>query len=404
MQEASGQLRYTYVKFDNVVEQLNRIRSTHPDLTDGGPDAFVASFLRIAGTSPTLILGIHSYPDKEYRLQIGPLGAQSYYWRRGFSLRSLVSRIVVTLRIYARLIRFRPNYILCWQEQFPLWICYLSARQLGATFVVSRHTRFPEPSAPWYRRITGAIDKWVVKHSSAVICHGPYLEKGLIEIGVSPANIYEFDWSYEDFVSITHCEEAIPELDEESGTKLILFVGRIFEKKGVYDLLEACKERLQCDTRIKLVYAGDGPHLETLRSRVRKLGVEGKVLLPGRVRRDMLPGLIRRSTMLVAPTQSRFPEGRCESVIEGLILGVPVVAPNFGPFPYVVEDRVNGVLFEPDSVKALKAGIELLLDQDPLYEKLKEGAKQGAVKLLNPALTYPQAVERAFKKEKKLCN
>ena len=53
--------------------------------------------------------------------------------------------------------------------------------------------------------------------------------------------------------------------------------------------------------------------------------------------------------MVVTPTQSQFPEGRCMATMEGLVMGVPVIAPNFGPFPFLVKHGENGLLFEPDS-------------------------------------------------------
>ena len=52
------------------------------------------------------------------------------------------------------------------------------------------------------------------------------------------------------------------------------------------------------------------------------------------------------------------------SVMEGLVMGLPVIAPNFGPFPYLVKDRVNGLLYVPDSVEQLGRTIDLLLDDD----------------------------------------
>ena len=69
---------------------------------------------------------------------------------------------------------------------------------------------------------------------------------------------------------------------------------------------------------------------------------------------ENLADLICESTVVVTPTQSQFPEGRCMATMEGLVMGIPVIAPDFGPFPYLVKHNVNGLLYKPDSVNDLQ--------------------------------------------------
>jgi glycosyltransferase involved in cell wall biosynthesis len=84
-------------------------------------------------------------------------------------------------------------------------------------------------------------------------------------------------------------------------------------------------------------------------------------------------------------------------VMESLALGIPVVAPNFGPFPFLVEHQKNGLLFEPDSVEDLAAKLDELLDDEALYADLRAGAKKSGDALLIPPLTFAQAVACAFR-------
>ncbi|MCK4783737.1 MAG: glycosyltransferase, partial [Desulfobacteraceae bacterium] len=74
----------------------------------------------------------------------------------------------------------------------------------------------------------------------------------------------------------------------------------------------------------------------------------------------------------------------------------PVVAPDSGPFPYLVTHGLNGLLFETNSIEALKKAILSMLDDDRLYFRLCKGAQETSKNLLNPCLTFSQAVERAF--------
>ena len=83
-------------------------------------------------------------------------------------------------------------------------------------------------------------------------------------------------------------------------------------------------------------------------------------------------------------------------VMESLVLGVPVVAPDFGPFPYLVVHGKNGLLYRPDSINDLAQKLDMILDNDELYIRLKAGARESGDTLLVPSLTFSEAVKRAF--------
>lgn len=386
--------RYAYVKPNNAVKELQRTFDMSASLLDGGPEAYVVNFASFAQGDPTLIVSLHGNDPTSYKLEHESKWVRSYYWRSGASVGTLVSRIATVAKVLAQLIRFRPTHVLCWQTNLPLWSVYLTSRILGAVFVVSRHTRFPQSNEPWYRRITGSLDRWVVRRARAVVCHGPFLREETLALGVSDRSVVEFSWGFQHFNANPTTDG--PDLTDGGRIRLITYVGRLFKLKGVFDLLSACMDRLRHDAELRLVYVGDGPDRVELAQRIRENGLEHAVRIMGRVPHTELPAILAQSTVCVTPTRAQFPEGRCMAAIESLIMGVPLVAPRFGPFLHLVRHGESGLLYEPDSTADLRRCIDMVLDDDQLEARLRSGAAEDGERLRNPPMTFSTALEVAF--------
>jgi glycosyltransferase involved in cell wall biosynthesis len=84
--------------------------------------------------------------------------------------------------------------------------------------------------------------------------------------------------------------------------------------------------------------------------------------------------------------------------MESFYVGTPVIAPNYGPFPYLVEHEINGLLYETDNINALSAAIQRILSDQELLKRLRIGAKESGHKLINPGLSFSSAIHLAFEK------
>lgn len=398
-------MRYAYVKANDVVEELRRVGRPPSNLPQGGPDAYVAHFLHVIGDQDALLLSTQAQKPQGQSLREGNLVAYSFYWhsrlfrRFGKLARSpfatFWTRTSISLKIYFYLIRFRPDAILCWSTSFPLWATFLAAQVRSVPFIYSRHNRIVRKNEPWFRRLTGAVDRSIMRRAVAVIAHGAFLKDQLVEVGVSPSKLIEFNWSYEDFSNTTQNSDAT--LKSELGTKsVILFVGRVTALKGVFQLLEACEEMLRRDSALQLKFAGAGPDFDRLCERIDELGLNDRVELLGMVPHDRLGSVIRRSKVVVTPTLSKFPEGRCMAAMEGLVMGRPVIAPDFGPFPYLVKHKMNGLLYTPDSPEDLGRKISQILEDETLYERLCKGAERSGRELKQASTSFSDALRRAL--------
>ena len=156
-----------------------------------------------------------------------------------------------------------------------------------------------------------------------------------------------------------------------AGLRRIVTVGRLVERKGVGNVIEALVEVPDAE----LVVAG-GPEaaeldhdleVRRLREVARAAGVEDRVCFTGRLGRDEVPALIR-SADVVAAVPWYEPFGIVP--LEAMACGVPVVASAVGGMIDTVVDGVTGVHVPPRDAAALAATLRTLLDRPALRARL----------------------------------
>lgn len=161
----------------------------------------------------------------------------------------------------------------------------------------------------------------------------------------------------------------------QGGRKVVLFVGRLVEKKGVRYLIDAMR-----DINALLVIAGDGPlktELMQQAKRINQLGKSEKILFLGAKTHEELKTVYASADIFVAPSVTAADgdkEGLGLVILEAMASGLPVVASRSGGIVDIVKDSVNGLLCEEKSVVQLADGISALLDDPELYEMLVQNA------------------------------
>lgn len=152
----------------------------------------------------------------------------------------------------------------------------------------------------------------------------------------------------------------------------LLFLGRIGERKGAFDLIDAVAQ-LKCRfPSIRLLMGGDGD-VEAARKRADDLGVCSNVELLGWVSGADKQALLESATVYVLPS---YNEGLPMSVLEAMAAGLPVVSTPVGGIPEALHDGVEGFLIQPGNTNALADRLERLLDDAALRQRMGEAARQ----------------------------
>jgi glycosyltransferase involved in cell wall biosynthesis len=175
------------------------------------------------------------------------------------------------------------------------------------------------------------------------------------------------------------------------GAPVILFAGRLHQAKGVFDLLAAFGELAQ-RRPCRLVFAGDGPAGDALRSESERLGLRDRVTLLGYVTGAALGRLYASSTLLALPS---YWEGFPTVVTEAMHFGLPVVTTPIRGMADHLADGVNALFVAPGDRRALADAIERLLVDEDLRSRIGE-ANRSKVQVFAPeavARRYIRAVE-----------
>ena len=153
---------------------------------------------------------------------------------------------------------------------------------------------------------------------------------------------------------------------------IVLFLGRLERRKGIFDLLDAIAALRAHIPDLQLVCAGDGD-LGCVARYAERLGIEDAVSLPGWVGPAEKQSLMNLPAVYVLPS---YAEGLPVSLLEAMAAGVPVVATEVGGIPDVVTDGINGFLFRPGDIATLERLLRRLMLDPQLGMRVAAAARE----------------------------
>jgi glycosyltransferase involved in cell wall biosynthesis len=141
----------------------------------------------------------------------------------------------------------------------------------------------------------------------------------------------------------------------------VLFVGRLTEKKGVHNALQAVAALDSAHLRI----IGDGPLQDELERLASSLLAEERVFFLGRLSRAEIAQELRSASCIVIPSITSADgdrDGTPTVLGEAIAAKVPVVASRIAGLAEFIIDGETGLLFEPGDVRGLTRCLQALLD------------------------------------------
>ena len=159
---------------------------------------------------------------------------------------------------------------------------------------------------------------------------------------------------------------------------MVLYAGRLVERKGVEYLLRAFAEVVK-EIPAELVIVGEGPEKERLMGLSSKSGLDGKAVFKGWVSQEILADLYSECNVFVLPAiidSKGDTEGLGVVLLEAMSYKKPVIASDLGGITDIVKDRETGLLVKEKDVPGLASALQQVLQQPALAQRLGEGGYQ----------------------------
>ena len=164
----------------------------------------------------------------------------------------------------------------------------------------------------------------------------------------------------------------------EPGHVAVGVVARVQGHRRFDLLIEALARLAARRPELRLVVIGRGTRIdELLIEPVRERGLQGVLVAPGYLSGDDYPSALCAldACLYLVPGS----DGTCRALRELMACGLAAVVSPRPPLPEIVEDGVAGLVVE-ESARGLEQGLERLAADATLREKLRQGARDAAVR------------------------
>ena len=159
----------------------------------------------------------------------------------------------------------------------------------------------------------------------------------------------------------------------------IVAVGRLVEKKGFADLIDACAVLARRDGDFRCQVIGTGPLAADLQGQIERRGLQRHVELLGPRPQGEVVRCIQRAAVLAVPSvvgTDGNRDGLPTVLVEAMALGTPCVATDVTGIPEVVRDGETGLLVPQRDAVALAKAIERLLADGTLRVQIAARARR----------------------------
>jgi glycosyltransferase involved in cell wall biosynthesis len=247
-----------------------------------------------------------------------------------------------------------------------LWLATLGMRNVN--LVVSRRVDFAVAKNILSRRkyLSARVHFVAISNGVKSILRNAGVPEQNVSIVPSGIDVNKFHMASESHADSIRSEFHIPPSSQIVGN-----IAHLADHKGHRYLLDAADIVIKEKPDVVFLIVGEGEERSALEKQISRLGLQSKIILAG-FRENVAPFLRAFDVFAL----SSYLEGLCTSLLDAMLLGVPVVATRTGGVPDIVKHDDNGLLVEPKNPSSLAEAILRLLRDRELAERLSRRGKE----------------------------
>lgn len=208
-----------------------------------------------------------------------------------------------------------------------------------------------------------------------------------VRLFISPSlflkqKLIEFGWPENKIAYVPNFVTLSDFVPEYNPGKYFLYLGRLSSEKGILTLIEAFMKLPS--NEVGLCIVGDGPLKSQLES---KAAPDARIRFTGYLSGKALKEATQCALAVVVP--SEWYENAPLSVLEALAFGKPVIGARIGGIPEMIEEGLDGYLFQSGNMEDLRTKLETFLKlPDSRIREMGQMARQKVERSYNPELHY----------------
>lgn len=165
----------------------------------------------------------------------------------------------------------------------------------------------------------------------------------------------------------------VPAVIPDVGTWRLLCVARLIERKGQQHLIQCVKRLTDDGLDVTLELIGTGDAHAANENQARELGIADRIHFIGYVPREEIAGHYARAHAFVLAS---FNEGMSVATLEAMAAGLPLVVSRTPGTKELVQENVNGLMFDWADAETLTAHLKFLLTHRDVARQMGQASRE----------------------------
>jgi glycosyltransferase involved in cell wall biosynthesis len=333
---------------------------------------------------------VFNYKGGKYGKKYQELGGKLCNLNFGYGVKGILNTV---FRLSPFLKKQKPDIVVT-HDRRGNFFGILAARKAGVPIIISTETTLKDASPTRMKRLRDRLFHSLLSHlvsfSDAFMLNSDAVKQQWKAKKLCNKSIV----IYPPF-DLDKYHEVMPPREQVkagSGNFLTLgYLGRLSEEKGLHYLIGSLAIVRESFPTIKLLVAGTGEWERFLKRLVRKKNLGDHITFLGFQENSF--NLLRKIDLLVVPSRS---EGFGMIAVEGMAMGIPVIASRVGGLKEILSDGV-GVLVPPRDEKLLASAIISFLKNPQEMQRMGERGHKRAFEMFTP-MEYIKQLEGLYRR------